>query len=923
MPQLSRGVRLGATALILGFVVAGPHGVAAADTADTAGTSTSTGTGSVRPHPVGQAHAQSPNSRHSRPTAHASGGLPAVAARAAAEAGFTIARTESRILTKPVAAIAPARTKIAQTRPVEPTAVFAAELPATAEVSPAAAVAPPAPAVAVSKSIFASVRTAFASLVSDGLHLLNGLPTNPIADFMSGTLLLVRRDLEPATAAVTAANQTFVVSTLADSGAGSLRQAILDANTNPGADQITFSVAGVIRVGRTALPTITDSVVIDGTTAPGYVAAPVVRVDYHNTTGLTLAAGANESAISALSLVDAAGAGITIAASNTTLTGNYIGLWGNGRTVEANRGDGVLIEAGADGNHIGVGGVDTFRLSNVISGNRGNGITISGGNDNVVEANFVGTDPTGTKVRANHGNGIQITAGAADNLIGGIAAAGNNPTNGVFRRPPQGNLVSGNCGNGVLIDGGATGNQLSGNYIGTQASGNAALGNRRDGVAIDGADFNQLIGTTYAQDPFVFYNVISGNNGNGLRITNSDHTIVHADFFGIGADNATAVPNRGDGMLVNGDSQFVDAGGEIPLGNVMSGNRRWGIEVADTVGGFISFNNFVGQAAFLGAVPNRRGGILVTSSNPGFNINDQSTWIRIRTSLIGGNHGNGIEFAGDAHGAEITDTAVGTNYDISGPLPNSGNGIVVRGNSNLIAIGGFQPSVEQAAGDFSIHVGSNRGYGIVFEGNAHDNFVFDSRVGIGSGATVETAVPLPNGRGGIYLGPGTSNITIGGLRQDVTSGPHYSDEIVGNRGDGIVAFFSKDLRLLGSTIAGNKGSGVTLNGTSGSTIGNPLAGNIITGNGLFGIYITGCQAGSTVQSDTIRNNGAAGIRLGSARGITVGGTTPDQPNEVSGNAGWGIFASGWSKGSTLSVNFVFNNTRGDVSTWAAIGLVTV
>src|SRR5689334_18053532 len=37
---------------------------------------------------------------------------------------------------------------------------------------------------------------------------------------------------------------TFVVSSTADAGGGSLRQAILDANANPGADQITFNLPG-------------------------------------------------------------------------------------------------------------------------------------------------------------------------------------------------------------------------------------------------------------------------------------------------------------------------------------------------------------------------------------------------------------------------------------------------------------------------------------------------------------------------------------------------------------------------------------------------------------------------------------------------------------------------------------------------------
>ena len=94
----------------------------------------------------------------------------------------------------------------------------------------------------------------------------------------------------------------------------------------------------------------------------------------------------------------------------------------------------------------------------------------------------------------------------------------------------------------MLIDDGATGNQLSGNFIGTAASGDSALGNRGDGVAIVNADGNLLIGTTSEQNPFVYYNVVSGNFGNGLRVTNSDHIVVHANFFGIGANNRPPWP---------------------------------------------------------------------------------------------------------------------------------------------------------------------------------------------------------------------------------------------------------------------------------------------------------------------------------------------------------------------------------------------
>src|SRR4051812_21716514 len=74
----------------------------------------------------------------------------------------------------------------------------------------------------------------------------------------------------------------YLVTTTADSGTGSLRQAILDANANPGSDTINFSVGGGGRqtiTPVTALPNLTGLVVIDGTTQPGFAGSPLIRVD--------------------------------------------------------------------------------------------------------------------------------------------------------------------------------------------------------------------------------------------------------------------------------------------------------------------------------------------------------------------------------------------------------------------------------------------------------------------------------------------------------------------------------------------------------------------------------------------------------------------------------------------------------------------
>src|SRR5258708_34052719 len=61
---------------------------------------------------------------------------------------------------------------------------------------------------------------------------------------------------------------TFLVTNLGNSGAGSLRQAIINSNAQAGANTIDFDVAGTIPISRGSLPAITNTVTIDGSSAP-------------------------------------------------------------------------------------------------------------------------------------------------------------------------------------------------------------------------------------------------------------------------------------------------------------------------------------------------------------------------------------------------------------------------------------------------------------------------------------------------------------------------------------------------------------------------------------------------------------------------------------------------------------------------------
>jgi Right handed beta helix region/Periplasmic copper-binding protein (NosD) len=590
---------------------------------------------------------------------------------------------------------------------------------------------------------------------------------------------------------------TFVVSSLGSTGPGTLRAAMLAANATSagGSNLISFSVHGTITLAS-GLPTIGRNVTINATSAPTYVSggAPVVALDFNRHPGLIFGVGAGGSQLLGVAVDDASGNGVILDADSITLNDNYIGLNLAGAAA-GNGGNGVFAWAESNGNFIGLNdSLASGVVANVISGNRLNGIELGGSSSNIVVDNRIGTNAAGTAAIANGGDGIYITHGSRGNEIGGTAfvdsvtSKANNPTGSkgtvtpVFVVPPQGNLISGNRRNGVLIDGLSLRNALNGNFIGTTASGDGALGNAGNGVWLNHAPGNSLVGCKFVNNPFVYYNVVSGNGENGLRVTNSDNVTVQGNFFGVGANNTAIVKNRLNGILVDGASKNTQVGGVIPLGNVSAGNGLNGIEVAGKARGFVTFNTFGGLLAFKGAAPNGNDGLLITSTGAR-NL--------VRTNVFSGNRRNGIELAGNASGVTVDPDIVGLNTKGNGVLPNGANGLLVDGTAHGNIIGGTLGSVIPQ-NTFS----GNKGYGIVITGRAHDNHVFRSFIG----TQLLGVKALGNGKGGVLI-----------------AGHAYSNLI------GLTTLTPADL------ISGNTGIGVTL--TSG-TLRNSVINNYIGLNRL-------------------------------------------------------------------------------------------
>jgi hypothetical protein len=368
------------------------------------------------------------------------------------------------------------------------------------------------------------------------------------------------RFVPPASAAPT----TYIVFNTNDGGAGSLRQAILNANGTPGIDTINFILPqGVVNTIApfSPLPPITDPLIIDGysqigtsqnTDANATNAHLLVEISGVNSpTGpcMSIDTGGGGSTIRGLIINRCRTAGLLMQnAGGNTIAGNFIGTDSNGTVARSNIGSGLSINSSASN----VIGGTTSAARNLISGNS-SGISILGGStSNVVSGNLIGTDAAGT---GSLPNSTGVAVSAPGNTIGGLTASARN-------------IISGNS-TGVSLSAGATLTVVQGNYIGIDATGAARLGNNR-GIVTQGSAADNLIGGTVAGAR----NVISGN-GIGLFLSSNAsglNTRVEGNL--IGTDPAgTAGNQNGNGVVITSTSNGNVIGGTAAgAGNVIAFN---------------------------------------------------------------------------------------------------------------------------------------------------------------------------------------------------------------------------------------------------------------------------------------------------------------------------------------------------------------
>jgi hypothetical protein len=722
---------------------------------------------------------------------------------------------------------------------------------------------------------------------------------------------------------------TVTVTNTNDSGAGSLREALSSASAG---DTIAFAIPGAgvqTIIPQSPLPALPNSVIIDGYTQSGSSAATgstaatlLIEIDGENAgnsvNGLELS---GNNTVRGLVINRFDGSGIRINSSNgNVVEGNIIGLNAAGTAARGNGavqgGFGIFINAGSNNT---IGGT-TAAARNIISGN-GNSSGWSGGillttgsSGNLMQGNYIGTDISGTAALGNVSQGINIDH-SSGNTIGGLTAGARN-------------LISGNAGMGInIFDTSATSNTIQGNYIGTNVTGTAALGNTDTGVNIWDANNNTIGGITAGAG-----NLISGNGGKGIYIGGGlSGTQIQGNLIGTDKTGTTAIGNTLVGVQIDGGSNNTIGGTSVAARNIISGNAP---NPVDALGGGIQLsgsgttNNTV-QGNYIGT--DVSGNLALGNGAQGIFIDNAPN------NLIGGTaNGAGNVISANDGGIMIFDNGIGTKIqgnligtDVTGTVALGNNVMGLWIAAHDVLIGGTAPGARNIISGNGTNP-SHFGFGVYLNSDAKNNTVQGNYIG----TNITGTVAMGNAIAGVAMMRSSNNL-IGGntpAARNIISGNDVGVAIAGNGlpSDPITPSNSNIVRgnYIGTDVTGtaaipNHSGGVDVsnwanNGVNNNIIGGsgPGEGNLISGNEVAGIMIDTSAVGTQVLGNTIGldANGASlanpnGIYIINASNNTIGGTLVNAGNVISGNGKGVVVIQAAATGNQILGNSIFSNTN--------------
>lgn len=672
----------------------------------------------------------------------------------------------------------------------------------------------------------------------------------------------------------------FVVSTTADSGQGSLRQAIIDSNATYGSNEIDFAIEGEFTGPPTiqldaALPPITNSVLIDGTTQYGSGGKPYVELDgtYAGAKSNGLEIQATGVTIQGLVINRFSGSGILVLEPPTSTPGgpkatgmladqilnNYIGTDVTGTTSLGNGGYGVQVV----GSNVVVG---TRQAPNVIAGNAYDGIRVSDATATgiTIQGNAIGTDLSGHFSLGNLGSGIDVRRGASSVTT-------------------SGNIVLANGLDGLHIEN-ASKVHSTNDWLGAIGGSSPLLGNHGAGVQLVGASQSSVIGDQIqnnraagisavgpgAGNDFLFNTICTNGGGVGIALSQGANnfqrppTIISAVSFVANQTTVTGAVVGNPNTLVqvqffkNPPTDRNEGCALIGTVNVLTGLNGIGVfskvlpasvgdyltaTATETTNGTSEFTSFQVPAPFTVINTNDSGfgslrqAVLNSNAHPGVDQID----FKIPGSGPFVIHSSGPLF--------VTDPVVIDAYTQAGSRANTsftGDNAVIQ-----VALDGTPPS-----GATQPQSGNAAATGFI----------------ITSGGTTIRGMAIGNfGGAGIYiLGPGDNHIEGNFLGTDTT----------------------------GTQARPNSLAGVLVGGSTVTSVANWIGGtttaaqNVISGNNGPGVYLFGNTAGNHLEGNFIGTdpsgrqalgNANTGVLISDSPGNFVGGITARSGNLISGN----------------------------------------
>ncbi|MFH1781894.1 MAG: NosD domain-containing protein [Patescibacteria group bacterium] len=446
------------------------------------------------------------------------------------------------------------------------------------------------------------------------------------------------------------------------------------------------------------------------------------------------------------------GDGVELSAASIQVRDIYIGT-SDGTTDNGNTLNGVNVGATASSASVG---------ANTISGNDQSGINVTTGSGHTIRNNYIGTSSDGTADLGNDEQGVYIADG--DVTV-------------------EDNTISGNGEAGLEIAGGSS-HSITGNYIGTNGTGAAAVANALEGIDINGGS-TITIGGTGASDE----NIISGNTDHGVEIDNATGVTLQGNYIGTNAAGTAAIANGNEGVYINSCTTCEIGGTAANEGNIISGNIDNGIEANDITSLEIN-GNYIGTDI--------NGTSALANGGEGIRFTGTVTNPDIEANIIAGNTDNGVVNDATMSGLEMYSNYIGVASDKTTDVAND-NGVKINTSCSTCVIGSVanpnyisgntstglyianSPSI-QIIGNYigtddssgTTDVGNQTGISIYPTGdtaNISDNVIaYNSSIGVGiqsSGGvypkdeTISQNSIFDNGTGseeaGIYLASGTNN----------------------------------------------------------------------------------------------------------------------------------------------------------------------